>query len=99
RVANAFDALPLPASDGFGVRLWEMHDGKAVFEASLPEGAQDADLFLAADGYVFGLPERQQVDGRTMFSVSVERPATATGDIHYTLVTSEGAVSGSLDAF
>lgn len=99
RVANAFDALPLPASDGFGVKLQEVRDGTAVFETMLPAGAQDADLFLAADGYVFGLPERKQVDGRTVFVVSVEAPAAASGVVHYTLVTSEGAVSGNLDAF
>jgi DsbC/DsbD-like thiol-disulfide interchange protein len=99
RVANAFDALPPPASDVFGVTFREAVDGKAVFEATLPADAQDADLFLAAEGYVFGLPERQDSGGRTVFAVPVERPDSPSGAIHYTLVSSAGAVSGRLDPF
>lgn len=99
RVENAFDAVPPAASDGFGLTLREAVDGKAVFEATLPAGALDADLFLAAEGYVFGLPERQDSGGRTVFSVPVERPDRPQGAILYTLVTSAGAVSGQLDPF
>jgi len=99
RVANAFDALPAPASETFGVKLRDVHGGKAVFEATLPEDARDADLFLAADGYVFGVPERRDDEGDTVFTVSVDGPAAASGTIHYTLVTTSGAVSGQLPAF
>ncbi len=99
RVSNALDALPPAATDDFGVRLLEAADGKALLEAALPAGATDADLFLAGDGYVFGMPERRDDGGRTVFVVSVERPAAPSDAIHYTLVSSAGAVSGKLDPF
>jgi DsbC/DsbD-like thiol-disulfide interchange protein len=99
QVANAFDGLPQAASDGFGVTFREAIDGKAMFEATLPPDALDADLFLAAEGYVFGLPDRHDSGGRTVFAVPVERPDSPAGAIHYTLVTSAGSVSGRLEPF
>ena len=98
-VRNGFDVLPPPASETFGVKLREVHDGKAVFAATLPEGSDDADLFIAGDGYIFSVPERSQDEGGTIFTVTVERPPETSGIIHYTLVTSAGAVRGELPAF
>src|SRR5690606_15093901 len=45
-VAAAFSSLPQPAGPGFGVTAMRLDANRLEIEAVLPEGAQDAALFL-----------------------------------------------------
>ncbi|MDQ6435961.1 protein-disulfide reductase DsbD family protein [Mesorhizobium sp. LHD-90] len=101
-VSAAFEALPPAATAEFGLRAASFEADTLTVEAVLPAGAEDADLFLAAEGdYSFEEPKRWQKDGRTFFSIPAGRPETppTSGGLHYTLVTSAGAVSGVLPFF
>lgn len=97
-VAAAQAALPAAADAGFGVTEARRDGEKLLVEAKFPGDPASAELFLAGgDGYAFGMPERVEKDGKTLFSVDIlARPgALPQGDgLHYTLVTSAGAVAG-----
>ncbi|MGI6851435.1 protein-disulfide reductase DsbD domain-containing protein [Mesorhizobium sp. 1B3] len=99
-VQAALAALPLPANPEFGLFKLRSDPSMLVVEARLPDQARHADLFIASEhGYVFGIPEGQEKDGKILFSVPIqERPATAPaeGALHYTLVTDSGSVDGTL---
>jgi DsbC/DsbD-like thiol-disulfide interchange protein len=102
-VAAAEATLPGPARPDFGVKLaGGLADRPIVLEAVFPGDPQSAELFIAGDeGYSFTTPERSEKDGKTLFSTEVSLPArVGTGSgLHYTLVTSAGAVSGLLPYF
>lgn len=98
-VAGAREALPAPARADFGARIVSLKSDRLLVEATLPQGATSADLFIAGDGgYVFGTPERIADDGKVVFSVEVlNRPQQApAGGLHYTLVSGKDAVAGTL---
>jgi DsbC/DsbD-like thiol-disulfide interchange protein len=99
-VQAALDAVPGPEQPDFGVTLIDGGKDEVLVEAAFAGEPDKVDFFLAgSEGYQFGPPERR-VDGeRLLFSVPIlDRPATmpAKGALHYTLVTSAGAVSGTL---
>ncbi len=92
-------ALPPPASPEFRVEPIEGGSDTLLLTATVPQGAEVTDLFVATpEGYVLDTPRRADIDGVPVFSVAViERPAERTdGTMHYTLATSAGAVSGEL---
>jgi len=100
-VKAALDALPEPARPDFGVvPVPDTTLPKAIagmqLEAIYPGAAPE--LFIAApEGYVFGVPQRHEIDGKTRFSVAVlDRPDKdpENAAVPYTLVTSAGAVEG-----
>lgn len=101
-VSAAFATLPSAASADFGLRLVGFEAGELTVEAVVPDGARDAEIFLAGeDGYSFREPKRSWADGRTYFTIEATRPDThpSSGGLHYTLVTKAGAVSGILPYF
>lgn len=99
-VHAALAALPLPANPEFGLSKLISDPSMLVAEARLPADVRHVDLFIAGEhGYVFGTPERQEKDGKILFSVPImERPANAPaeGALRYTLVTDSGSVDGTL---
>jgi DsbC/DsbD-like thiol-disulfide interchange protein len=99
-VEAALDALPSPASDDFGASIVEKADDALTVVAQAPGAPETTDLFLAsASGYVFGTPERVVKDGKLSFSVPIlDRPeeASDSASFHYTLVSGEQAVEGTL---
>jgi len=99
-VRAALAALPGPEQPDFGVTLIDGGKDDVLVEAAFAGEPDRVDFFLAgAEGYQFGPPERRMDGERLLFSVPIlDRPATmpAKGALHYTLVTSAGAVSGML---
>ncbi len=99
-VKAAFAALPKPDEPGFGVKLLDSDAGHVEVEAHAPHGTEPLDFFLASEqGYVFGTPERKEVDGKVRFSVPLlDRPETTPtqGALSYTLTTNAGSVTGAL---
>jgi DsbC/DsbD-like thiol-disulfide interchange protein len=99
-VKAALDALPGPEQPDFGVTLAKGGKDEVLVEAAFAGEPASVDFFLAgSDGFQFGPPERR-IDGeRLLFAVPIlERPkqTPAEGELHYTLVTGAGAVSGTL---
>lgn len=96
-VAAAFAALPDPAREGFRARMTELTDETMVVEVTVPDDVEVEDLFVAGtETLALGAP-RETAAGTTIdFSLPVLRRGEAEGKlIHYTLVTSAGAVAGT----
>lgn len=100
KVKAALAALPAEASAEFGATPLTGDHETLVVEAKAPGGPAAADLFVAGtDDYMFGPPERQEKDGRLVFTVPIlDRPSSTPtgGGLHYTLTGSGGAVEGLL---
>lgn len=99
-VEAAFAALPQPARDGFGAEAVEVKDDAILIEATLPDGQEAMDLFVAGtETLVLGVPERVAgTDDAPLFSVPVidRREGGGGGELRYTLLTRAGAVAGTL---
>lgn len=102
-VAAATGSLPQEAKPEFGVKVIEGGEGgknEVLVEAVMPPGYEATDFFLAAsDGFSFGMSEPAQKDGKQLFSVKVlDRPGNRPegAGLHFTLTTTQGAVSGLL---
>lgn len=97
-VSAAYAALPAPASPDFGAVALSSNDKELLVMATLPGSSDSAELFIAGEnGYMFGTPRRAERDGKTLFSVPiVAKPASSSGDFHYTLAGPSGAVQGTL---
>ena len=98
-VDEAFARLPATAGEVFGIVRADISDEVVTIEAALPDGAKDAQLFVAgADGYVFGLPRQTETaPGKAAFTLPVmSKPKGGDGAafISYTLVAGGEAVSG-----
>ena len=95
-VADAFAALPGPASDELRARMTELEDDGMVVEVTAPENVGVEALFVAGtETLALGVPEERDGEA-SAFTVPVLRRGEAAGRlIHYTLVTSGGAVSGT----
>lgn len=102
-VEAAFNAIPKPATEEFGVKVVSKPgDTDVLLEAAFPGNPDTAELFLAGgDGYSFTTPVRTIRNGKTYFETIVSLPARlGTGPgLHYTLVTDTGAVNGLLPYF
>lgn len=98
-VDAAFTALPSPSRTDFGVFGWRQEGETMIAEARIPQGAGEAELFLAGNGYVFGTPARIERDGKLFFEAPViDRPADNRKPVRidYVLATDRGAVAGEL---
>lgn len=97
-VKVGFAALPHPARPGFEAKLASSDRETLVVEADVPGDPTAVDFFLAGeDSYMFGLPQRQETQGKVTFKVPIlDRPATAPAGagLFYTLTAAEGAVQG-----
>jgi DsbC/DsbD-like thiol-disulfide interchange protein len=95
-VNAAFDSVPRPASESFGVTSRRI-DGKYLTVDVKAPANGDLTLFLAGDGdYQFGEPKR--LDGTASFKtklVSTPDKAAAPATINYTLASPDGAVQGT----
>jgi DsbC/DsbD-like thiol-disulfide interchange protein len=102
-VADAWGSLPGAATEQFGATVSQSNDKTVEIAANMPAGAEEAELFLAgSDGYMFGPAKAERSGGKFRFSAEiVTRPKVRPGNqgLHYTLVTSKGAVSGILPYF
>jgi len=100
-VEAAFATLPQAAQSGFGVRLAEVSDKEISVTIDAPASAKIVDLFVAGtEAVALGRPEIDP-SGRTgTFVVPVVglygKDAWHHAPLRYTLVTSEGSVSGVL---
>lgn len=99
-VSAAIDALPKAARPDFGVHVVSQDEKKLLVEAAFPGDAKSTQFFLAGgDGYTLATPQREEKDGKTLFSVEiVDRPTAkpTTGGLHYTLVAGNDSVRGLL---
>lgn len=99
-VDAAFAALPDAATETFGAKAQDATDEHIVVDAALPEGARAVDLFVAGNEAVtLGMAEREaESESGARFTVPVLRRADgkAREDVVYTLVTTQGAVTGRL---
>ncbi len=97
-VASFFEALPAPATPAFGVVKLESAGEGVEIELKAPADAGQVELFLAADGYMFGAPKAVSNDGATrrLAAKIVFAPKqTGAADIFYTIKSAKGAVSGT----
>lgn len=94
-VEAAWDALPAPATIEYDVSVDST--GGDVLKLTAEAPAKVVDLFLAGeDGYIFGATSRR---GENRFDIDVvSRPRVPPNGLglHYTLVTEQGAVSGTI---
>jgi DsbC/DsbD-like thiol-disulfide interchange protein len=96
-VASFFDGLPAPASDQFKVTGLEMDGGNVEIELTAPQDAGPLELFLAADGYMFGVPNPAPGASSTYAAKIIFAPKDSTGaDVFYTIKSSTGTVSGTV---
>lgn len=97
-VENAFSALPAPATPDFSAQLIAVDDDAMTIEATLPDGAATAELFVAGTPtLVLGTPERAEAGAEIRFRVPVEnRTGNTPEKMTYTLVTEAGAVTGAI---
>lgn len=99
-VASAFAALPGPARPGFEARAADLEGEDAILiEADLPDGASPVDLFVdGTPSLGLGVPKLLDGGAAPVFSVPVTSGGAGAGgrEIAYTLVTSAGAVAGTL---
>jgi DsbC/DsbD-like thiol-disulfide interchange protein len=99
-VVAAFAALPAPASAEFGLTAVRDAESELVAEASLPEGAEGAELFVVTPpGWGLKPPVASIDGGRVTFRVPVvDRPKTGLDavQIEYTLVAGGKSVAGTL---
>lgn len=103
-VSLAFSQAPQAATPQFGARIVKADYKKVILEVDLPKGVTKADMFLAGDrGYMFGAPHFSTGGGKPTFTFDVlttPRVAPADGSgLHYTLVTPDQAVSGTVPYF
>lgn len=99
-VKAAFDALPAPADGAITAKFVREEERALVIEASLPEGVEAKDLFVAGNDVLqleASEPVVNAADG-TLFRLPISwRAKDAVAEsLRYTLLTSEGAVSGEL---
>jgi DsbC/DsbD-like thiol-disulfide interchange protein len=97
-IGKAFGRLPAKDHDGFHARLVEVGEDGLIVEVRLPEGAGNAELFVASTNeHMTGLPYRLDGSG-SRFAVPLRNtgdPGTAVR-LHYTLVAGGKAVAGLL---
>jgi DsbC/DsbD-like thiol-disulfide interchange protein len=97
-VSSFFDALPGSASDGFKIGGLVSAGGEVKIELSAPKEASPLELFLASDGYMFGVPELVAEAGvNSSYSAKIIfAPKNSSGaDVFYTIKSAKGAVSGT----
>lgn len=98
-VAAAFASLPAPESPQLRARAAGF-DGEALeVEILAPAGTEIVDLFVAGNAAArLGTPRREERGGATFFRVPVLAPSerAPAEPFFYTLVTGDGAVSGTL---
>lgn len=99
-VEAAFAALPHAARNGFEARVTSEELKYFIVEAALPDGAADAQLFVASSPYhTVGVPRRiEEPDGVVRFEVPIEGLAAriVEAELPYTMTSTAGAVSGTL---
>jgi DsbC/DsbD-like thiol-disulfide interchange protein len=98
-VASYFNALPAAASETFKIGGLTM-TGPDV-KIDLVAAGEDApyELFLAADGYMFGVPKLVSATGTSLqYSARIIfAPKNTSGaDVFYTIKSANGAVSGTV---
>jgi DsbC/DsbD-like thiol-disulfide interchange protein len=98
-VAQAFDRLPAQPDEAFHARTVESREGKLLIEVAVPEGAHDLDLFVGSTHNRMLGPASPVAGERLLFAVPVMETGKRPGPehTHYTLVTDQGAVSGTLE--
>lgn len=101
-VAMALADMPKAASPAFGLKMLSTDWHDVSIEATVPEGASDAALFLAPPkGLQFAAPALTGITGAiATFEASISALSRAAIPepiiVNYTLVTDKGAVSGEI---
>ncbi len=94
-VETAFDRLPAPASDAFGVRAARLEKDRAVFDIAAPDPDAPAELFLSSDTLSLSTPAPEA--GQSRRFVARLQGAARKSVVDYTLVQNGKAVSGRVD--
>lgn len=97
-VEAAFASLPPAARDDLFASVVRAGDGALAVEAHVPDGVEVIDLFVAGtDRLSLDTPERLEGESRPTFKVPfMGRIDDGADGLVYTLVTSAGAVTGTL---
>lgn len=99
-VRSAFSALPAPAHSGFSLQFVESDDTALIVKTELPEGVVALDLFIAGTQMLtLDTPRQDTSKQRNLYRVPIlsgSASAATTEKLFYTLITSNGAVSGHL---
>lgn len=98
-VTTAYAALPAAASADFGLQQAEIEGDELIVQASIPDVAETADIFVASGGgYLFGQPEQigRKADKVTFAIELHEKPEEPSSEaaITYTLIADQQAVAG-----
>lgn len=99
-VAGARAALPDTARDDLRIGTASIEDDALLMHAHLPEGVEEADLFIASDEALsLGQPKLHRDDGKAYFRAPVLNGGhgVAVKSVRYTLVADGEAVEGRID--
>jgi DsbC/DsbD-like thiol-disulfide interchange protein len=98
-VNSFFKTLPAKASDSFGITSVKQVGGQVEIELNAPQADGPLEVFLATDGYMFGVPKLVSQAGSKLSYVANVIFASKNGpgaDAFYTLKSAGGAVSGTV---
>jgi DsbC/DsbD-like thiol-disulfide interchange protein len=98
-VKSFFDVLPASAVADFKISGLKKSAGQVEIDLTAPESAAPFEVFLAADGYMFGVPELvSQTSNSLRYAAKVIfEPKNATdADVYYTVKSAGRAVSGTV---
>lgn len=96
-VAAAFDALPAPARHDMRAVISHVENDRLTVEADLPANVIVEDIFVAGtDKATVGAPIREKSSGKPAFTVPIRGKMKPGDRVEYTLVTTAGTVSGTM---
>jgi DsbC/DsbD-like thiol-disulfide interchange protein len=97
-VKSFFDALPASAVADFKVAGLKKSAGQVEIDLTAPESEAPFEIFLAAEGYMFGVPKLVSQTGNSLRYAAkvIFEPQNATdADVFYTVKSAGRAVSGT----
>lgn len=100
-VQAAFDALPGAPGEGFGLASLGYQPKALEIEIAAPPSASQTELFIAAERFLFGVPQLvSKQNGKSRYSIPIVfAPKTAKiedTEVFYTIKSGGKAVSGSV---
>jgi DsbC/DsbD-like thiol-disulfide interchange protein len=98
-VKSFFDVLPVSAVVDFKVSDLKRSAGHVEIDLTAPESEAPFEIFLAADGYMFGVPKLVSQTGNSLRYAAkvIFAPKSGTAaDVYYTVKSAGRAVSGSV---
>lgn len=95
-VETAFDRLPSPATQDFGVKAAKREENKAIFAVSVPDNQLPAELFVGSEQFNLSETTPDTASDERRFIATLQGKASQGAMIDYTLVQNGNAVSGQV---